>query len=48
MKILHKIEKVAYELDFPAGIHKFYHVYFIKRGLGQTMPAKIKLQKLEE
>ena len=43
-----RLKKVAYELDFPAGIHKFYHVYLVKRGLRQTMPLKIKIQKLEE
>jgi hypothetical protein len=48
-KIIHRIGQVAYELDFPSShIHKVFHVSFLKKVLGQTMPVQIELPELDE
>jgi hypothetical protein len=40
---------VEYELDFPSScIHKDFHVSFLKKVLGQTMPVQIELLELDE
>ena len=40
---------MAYELDLSSShIHKFFHVSFLKTILGQTVPVKIRLPKLDE
>jgi hypothetical protein len=40
---------VVYELDFPSShIHKVFHVSFLKKVLGQTMPVQIELPELDE
>jgi hypothetical protein len=40
---------VEYELDFPSShIHKVFHVYCLKKVLGQTMLVQIELPELDE
>ena len=40
---------MAYELDFPSShIHKVFYVYFLKRVLGQTMLAHMKILELDK